>query len=87
MNPLLYELGRHTYNPTDENRLLIHPKTAAKLGTKDGDLVVVESKKGRITLKAKLTQGIRPDTVAVSYHYGTGPSRSPTTRRGVQTPT
>lgn len=71
INPLLNELARYTsYNPTDENRVLIHPDTAAKLGIKDGDLVVVESKRGKITLKAKLTEGIRPDTVGVSYHYG-----------------
>jgi anaerobic selenocysteine-containing dehydrogenase len=70
MNPLLYEIARRSYNPSDENRLLIHPEAAKKLGIRDGDLVVVESLKGKIKIRARLTEGIRPDTVAISWHYG-----------------
>ena len=70
LNPLLYEIARNAYTPSDENRLLIHPDTAKKLGINEGDWVVVESPRGKIRIRARLTRGIRPDTVAISYHFG-----------------
>lgn len=54
----------------DENFLTINTETAKQKGIKDGDDVNVESRAGKIKIKAKLTEGIRPDTVAISYHYG-----------------
>ncbi|MFN6961301.1 MAG: molybdopterin dinucleotide binding domain-containing protein, partial [Rhodocyclaceae bacterium] len=44
--------------------------TAQKMGIKDGDWVVIETRVGKARGKAKLTQGIRPDVIAVSYSYG-----------------
>ncbi|MBI4635794.1 MAG: molybdopterin-dependent oxidoreductase, partial [Candidatus Rokubacteria bacterium] len=43
----------------------VHPHTAAALGIKDGEWVWVESPKGRIRLKAKLTAGTRTDVVNI----------------------
>ncbi len=53
-----------------ENYVLMHPTTAGPLNIKDGDLVWVESKLGKFQIKAKLTEGIRPDTVAIPFHFG-----------------
>jgi anaerobic selenocysteine-containing dehydrogenase len=53
-----------------ENFIAVNTTTGKELGIKDGDIVVVESRVGKAKGKVKLTQGIRPDTIAVSYHYG-----------------
>ncbi len=53
-----------------ENTIAVNTATGRVLGIKDGDMVVVESRVGKAKGKVKLTQGIRPDTIAVSYHYG-----------------
>lgn len=65
-NPILNALGPDT----KENTIAVNVVTARQLGIKDGDTVVVESRVGKAKGKAKLTQGVRPDTIAVSYHYG-----------------
>lgn len=66
-NPILnFALGKDT----NENHILINTATAARLGVRDQDLVVIETRLGKVTGKCKLTEGIRPDTVGVSYHYG-----------------
>lgn len=41
----------------------IHPEAAKKFGIKDGDWVYIESPRGRITQKAKLTEGIDQNVV------------------------
>jgi anaerobic selenocysteine-containing dehydrogenase len=53
-----------------ENRVLINTTTAQGLGVADGDPVTIETRLGKVTGRCQLTQGIRPDTVGVSYHYG-----------------
>ncbi len=53
-----------------ENTIWIHPRAAAVRGIKDGDMVFVESRIGRIQLKAKVTEGIRPDCVWTTFGYG-----------------
>lgn len=66
-NPILnFALGKDT----QENHVMLNTSAAGKLGIKDGDVVVVESRIGKVSGKCKLTEGIRPDTVGVSYHYG-----------------
>lgn len=65
-NPILNALGADT----QENTIAVNTDMAKQLGIKDGDTVMVESRVGKAKGKAKLTQGIRPDTIAVSYHYG-----------------
>ena len=52
----------------------VHRKTAEKLGIADGDSVWVESAKGRIGLRAKLTAGGRPEVVSIPLFGGEGPS-------------
>ena len=77
--PLLREIA----HDADENFVLIHRSTAENLGIKDGDWVFVGSRVGKIKIRARLTEGIRPDTVAISYHYGHVSSGLPEyTRKG-----
>ena len=46
-----------------ENVLEIHPETAEKLRIKDGNMVLVESPRGSIRIKASVTEGIEPRVV------------------------
>ena len=67
--PLLAELA-------PEQRLEINPKTAKAKGVKDGDMVWVESQNAltgetrKVKVRARLTEGIRPDTAGMPHHYG-----------------
>jgi assimilatory nitrate reductase catalytic subunit len=47
----------------------LHPRLAEKLGVGAGDFVKVESRRGAITVKARIVKTIRPDTVFVPYHW------------------
>ena len=58
--PWTRELHR---DPTVE----IHPDTAAKEGIREGDWVVIESLRGKIRQRAKLTIGIDPTVVAAQH--------------------
>lgn len=48
----------------------IHPKTAAKLGIVEGDIVEVSSKSGSVKAQAYLFPGIHPDAVSMPVGYG-----------------
>jgi assimilatory nitrate reductase catalytic subunit len=52
----------------------VHPDTARGLRIGDGDLVVLETRRGQITIKARLTRDIRLDTLFVPFHWGTAGS-------------
>ena len=68
----------------NENYVAINSATAKKLGIRDGQEVVVESRVGKAKGKARVVEGIRPDTVAVSYHYGQfSPGYAPDARKGI----
>ncbi|KKM09502.1 hypothetical protein SY88_17955 [Clostridiales bacterium PH28_bin88] len=53
-----------------ENYLDINADTAARLGIRDGDLVEVLSAVGKVQVKAHITQGMQPDTVAMQHGFG-----------------
>ncbi|MGQ9554684.1 MAG: molybdopterin-containing oxidoreductase family protein [Anaerolineae bacterium] len=53
-----------------ENVALINCATGKELGISDGDDIYVESHVGKIKVRAKLTQGIRPDCVAIDHGFG-----------------
>lgn len=48
----------------------MHPKTAAKLGIVEGDIVEVASKSGAIKAQVYVFAGIHPDVVSVPLGYG-----------------
>jgi len=47
----------------------INPQSAKKLGIADGDKVIVESPKGKITLKAKITPDIHPQVLSLPHGW------------------
>lgn len=53
----------------------LHPDLAARLGIDDGDPVRVTSRRGELRAPARLSAGIRPDTVFAPFHYA-GPGRA-----------
>jgi assimilatory nitrate reductase catalytic subunit len=47
----------------------LHPQLAEKLGIVDNDWATAESRRGTCTLRARVVQSIRPDTIFVPYHW------------------
>lgn len=65
------------------NYVQLNTTTARELGIKSGDAVTLETRIGKVGGTAQVVEGIRPDTVAVSYHYGTfSPGLSAAARKG-----
>jgi assimilatory nitrate reductase catalytic subunit len=48
----------------------MHPQLAGRIGAEDGDLVTVTSSRGGATAPARISRGIRPDTVFMPFHWG-----------------
>ncbi|HYF76797.1 MAG TPA: molybdopterin dinucleotide binding domain-containing protein [Symbiobacteriaceae bacterium] len=59
------------YARMPENELWIHPSVAGPKGIKTGDLVEVANELGKERLKAKVTEGIRPECVWLCHGFGT----------------
>ncbi len=47
----------------------MHPRLAAQLDVTTGDMVCVTSRRGSMTLPARVVETIRPDTVFIPYHW------------------
>ncbi|MEH0443869.1 MULTISPECIES: molybdopterin oxidoreductase family protein [unclassified Streptomyces] len=66
----------------------LHPRLAARLGAAEGDALAVVSRRGRAVAPARITTGIRPDTVFMPFHWPgagrantlTNPALDPTSR-------
>jgi anaerobic selenocysteine-containing dehydrogenase len=82
--PFLLDTGRTVYHwhtrtktgrapelqqAASEAWIELSPEDAERLGIRDGDLVAVESARGKVEAPAKLT-GIREGVVFVPFHYG-----------------
>ena len=75
-----YKVNVHTQSRTasikylaelyHKNPAWINPETASKHGIQDGDLIRVTSKVGYIVTRAHVTEGIRPDVIAISTACG-----------------
>jgi anaerobic selenocysteine-containing dehydrogenase len=52
-----------------EPYLEIHPETAQESGVKNGDKVIVESPRGKLTIKAQLMDGIMPGVVHIPHGW------------------
>ncbi len=50
----------------------LHPQLAARHAIEDGALIVLTSRRGTATGRARLTGDIRPDTVFMPFHWGGG---------------
>ncbi|MBO0693953.1 MAG: molybdopterin-dependent oxidoreductase, partial [Acidimicrobiaceae bacterium] len=101
--PTYFTTGRYAehYNSGAQTRLVsdlierqpepclsVHPLVAARIGLRAGDPVVVESRRGEVTMRALIDPDIRPDTVFAPFHWGgdqaanrlTSPALDPTSR-------
>ncbi len=68
--PYLQQIaGAHLFAHWD-SWLEMHPHTAQKYGVGDGDLVWVESRRGRAQVRVRLYAGERPDVVHLPLGYG-----------------
>ena len=47
----------------------MHPNLAASLGVKNNDMVLVETRRGQVTLQAIVVNTIRDDTIFIPYHW------------------
>lgn len=48
----------------------IHPEDSARLSISKGDLVEIDSRRGKICLPARIAKGNRPGTIFIPWHYG-----------------
>jgi assimilatory nitrate reductase catalytic subunit len=61
----------------------LHPLLAERVGIADGDLVTVTSRRGTMTLPARVVTTIRPDTVFIPYHWPGAKAANQLTNRAV----
>jgi assimilatory nitrate reductase catalytic subunit len=61
----------------------MHPVLAEQVGVGEGDLVRVTSRRGEITLPARVVNTIRPDTVFIPYHWPGAQAANQLTNRAV----
>jgi assimilatory nitrate reductase catalytic subunit len=70
-----YQSGAQTRRVTELNRAAagpfveLHPQLAARLRVQDGEPVTVTSQRGMATAPARISSGIRPDTVFMPFHW------------------
>ncbi|GAA4487216.1 molybdopterin oxidoreductase family protein [Microbacterium panaciterrae] len=70
-----YQSGAQTRRVPELNaaqpraRAELHPATAARLGIVDGDRIRIRSSRGAVEVDARLTDGIRMDTVFLPFHF------------------
>ncbi|MDD2736786.1 MAG: molybdopterin-dependent oxidoreductase [Desulfuromonadaceae bacterium] len=71
--PMFHSENRHFGMGTREQQpdplMEIHPDTAQKLNITDGDWVCIETKRGAIKQKSRLTEDIHPRVVNVQSHW------------------
>lgn len=53
-----------------DNSALINPITAGKRGIKNGDRIKIKSAVGEVIMKARVSEGVVPDLIAISFHLG-----------------
>ncbi len=56
-----------------ENTASINPADAAELGIQDGQEVVVQSRRGAIRVRARLTEEVPRRVIYIPFHYGESP--------------
>ncbi|RLD21659.1 MAG: formate dehydrogenase subunit alpha, partial [Bacteroidetes bacterium] len=52
-----------------EDVLWINPKDAAEIGINSGDLICVESDRGKVDIKADVTEGVKPGILSTTFHF------------------
>jgi molybdopterin-containing oxidoreductase family iron-sulfur binding subunit len=69
-SPWLQELPDPITQITWGNWVEIHPQTAAALGIRQGDLLILKTSSGRLEVPAFLYHGVRPETLAMPIGQG-----------------
>ncbi|HNB80644.1 MAG TPA: molybdopterin dinucleotide binding domain-containing protein [Chitinophagaceae bacterium] len=59
--------GNATILPVDT--LMIHPEDAAQYGIAQGDMVCVESARGKIDVQARISDEVKPGILSSTFHY------------------
>ena len=49
--------------------LLINPADAAKHGIAEGDMVCVESARGKVDIKARVSDEVKPGVISTTFHF------------------
>ncbi len=57
-----------------EELLKIHPDDASRMGVTDGQMVQVTSRRGKVDVKAKITDTCLPGTVSMTFHFSETPT-------------
>jgi formate dehydrogenase major subunit len=52
-----------------EDVLLIHPEDAEKNSIQEGDMVCVESARGKVDIKARISDEVRPGVLSSTFHF------------------
>jgi formate dehydrogenase major subunit len=52
-----------------EDVLMIHPDDAAKHGIAEGDMVCMESPRGKVDIKARITDEVKPGILSSTFHF------------------
>jgi assimilatory nitrate reductase catalytic subunit len=53
-----------------EPRVQLHPRLAQELGIVEGQALLVESRRGSVSMSAVISRDIRPDTLFAPFHWG-----------------
>ena len=69
MRELVWFVIPRLRKPLREPHLEIHPKTAKECEVGDEDYVIVESKRGKLKIRAKLTEEIMPQVVHIPHGW------------------
>jgi len=56
-------------NGAKEETLRIHPSDARRLGVRNGEMVGVTSRRGRVPVRAEITRATNPGTVFMTFHF------------------
>lgn len=75
-------------NAAQEAFVELHPSLASVHGITDGQMVMVETRRGSMLARARLTRTLRPDTIFVPFHFAgkgranllTNPALDPTSK-------
>ncbi len=59
---------------SNEELLRIHPQDADRWGIKDGQIVEVSSRRGKVRVRASVTDTITPGTVSMTFHFAETPT-------------
>ena len=56
-------------NKGKEEKLRIHPGDAKQLGVWSGDMVEIESRRGKVSVRAEVTRASNKGTVFMTFHF------------------